>query len=95
MSRFSLPTETNEPKVDPDALREFAAGAKERRTKQEPPPWAAFDPEALPKYSVSIRLNDYHMAMLRHLAEEEDRSQQKILRSILLPALEEKVGADE
>ncbi len=79
-----------EPQVDPDALQEFAAGAKEYRTKQEPPPWEKFDPEEPPKYNVSVRLNDYHMAMLRYLASLEDRSQQKILRSILLPAIEEK-----
>jgi hypothetical protein len=76
--------------VDPDALREFAAGAKEHRTKQEPPPWEQFDPDELPKYSISIRLNDYHMVMLRYLAQQEDRSQQKILRGILIPGLEEK-----
>jgi hypothetical protein len=89
MSRFSLPTD-EETKVDTDALREFAAGAKEHRTKQEPPPWEQFDPEEIPKYNVSVRLNDYHMAMLRYLASEEDRSQQKILRGILVPAIEEK-----
>ena len=86
---FSLPKD-EEPQVDADALREFAAGAKEHRTNQGPPPWEKFDPEELPKYNVSVRLNDYHMAMLRYLASHEDRSQQKILRSILVPALEEK-----
>jgi hypothetical protein len=86
---FSLPKD-EEPQVDPDALQEFAAGAKEHRTKQEPPPWEKFDPDELPKYNVSVRLNDYHMAILRHLASLEDRSQQKILRSILVPALDEK-----
>jgi hypothetical protein len=30
MSRFSLPAQKDEPKVDPDALRAFAAG-KERQ----------------------------------------------------------------
>ncbi len=93
MSRqFSLPKD-EEPQVDPGALQEFAAGAKGYRTKQEPPPWEKFDPEEPPKYNVSVRLNDYHMAILRHFAHMEDRSQQKILRSILVPALDEK--ADE
>jgi hypothetical protein len=93
-SRFRLPTDTQEPQVDPDALREFAAGAKDHRTKQGPSPWEQYDPAELPKYSISIRLNDYHMAMLRHLAQQEDRSQQKILRAILIPGLEEKAGVD-
>jgi hypothetical protein len=92
--RFKLPTEDQQPPVDPDALREFAAGAKEHRTKQEPPPWEPYDPAELPKYSISIRLNDYHMAMLRWLAQQEDRSQQKILRAILIPGLEQRVAND-
>jgi hypothetical protein len=90
MNRFSLPKD-EEPQVDSDQLREFAAGAKEHRTQQEPPPWEKYDPEELPKYNVSVRLNDYHMAILRHVAKLEDRSQQKILRGILVPALEEQV----
>ena len=89
MSRFSLPKD-EEVGVDTDALRKFASGAKEHRTKQVPPPWEQHDPTELPKYNVSVRLNDYHLEMLRYLAQFEDRSQQKILRDILLPAIEEK-----
>jgi len=89
MSRFSLPAQKDEPKVDPDALREFAAGAKEHRTKQEPPPWESHDPKALPRHNVSVRLNDYQLAMLRYLAQKGDVSQQKGLNRILIPAIEE------
>jgi len=92
-SKFSLPTD-QEPKVDQNALREFAAGAAEHRIRHEPLPWAEYDPADSPKYSISIRVNDYHMAMLRHLAQQEDRSQQKILRAILIPGLEQKAGAN-
>lgn len=89
-NRFSLPKD-EETTVDTDALRKFASGAKEYRTKQGSPPWEQHNPTELPKYNVSVRLNDYHLEMLRYLAQLEDRSQQKILRDILLPAIEEKV----
>ena len=89
MSRFSLPTEKDEPKVDPDALRAFAAGAKEHSTDQEPPPWERHNPDAVPRHNVSVRLNDYQIEMLRYLAKQEDISQQKVLNRILIPAIEE------
>jgi hypothetical protein len=89
MSRFTLPTTNDDaPAVDPDALREFAAGAKDHRTDQPPPPWEAHDPAAVPKHNVSVRLNDYQLEMLRFLAARADVSQQKLLNRILIPALE-------
>lgn len=92
MSRFRLPVTEQDlpPPVDPDTLREFAAGAKEHRTDQLPPPWEMFDPAAVPKHNVSVRLNDYQLAMLRFLAERSDVSQQKVLNRILVPALEKR-----
>ena len=95
MSRFKLPGADNDlpPAVDPDALRQFAEGAKEHRTDQEPPPWEAFDPTAVPKHNASVRLNDYQLAMLRYLAGRSDVSQQKILNRILIPALEQQAKA--
>jgi len=95
MTRFTLPVADHDlpPPVDPDTLREFAAGAKDHRTDQPPPPWEAFDPGAPPKYNASVRLNDYQLAMLRYLAERRDVSQQKILNRILIPALEQQAQA--
>jgi hypothetical protein len=89
MRRFSLPAQKDEPTVDPDALRAFAAGAKEHSTKKEPPPWESHDPDAMPRHNVSVRLNDYQLAMVRYLAECRDISQQKVLNRILIPAIEE------
>ena len=89
MSGFSLPTEKDEPNVDPDALRQFAAGAKDRSTNQESPPWEKHDPDEIPSHNVSVRLNDYQLAMLRYLAQKEDISQQKILNRVLIPAIED------
>lgn len=92
MSRFRLPNAEPDlpPPVDPDAIREFAAGAKEHRTESLPLPWESHDPNAVPKHNVSVRLNDYQLAMLRYLAEHSDVSQQKVLNRILIPALEQK-----
>ena len=89
MNKFSLPKD-NETNVDPDALRAFAAGAKEHKAG-EPMPWESHDPEAAPRYNVSVRLNDYQLEQLRWLARQEDVSQQKILKRILIPILQEKV----
>jgi hypothetical protein len=88
---FKLPAPQEQPKVDPDALRQFAAGAKDHRTDQEPPPWEAHDPKALPRHNVSVRLNDYQLEVLRYLAQQADVSQQKVLNRILIPALLERV----
>ena len=90
MSHFSLPKEKGEePKIDPDALRAFAAGAKEHRTDREPAPWEKHVPDELPRHNVSVRLNDYQLEMLRYLAKRNDVSQQKVLNRILVPAIEE------
>jgi len=83
--------ETEEVAVDPLVLEAFAAGARARRgMEDEPPPWEGHDPEAVSRYNVTIRVNDYHMAMLRYLAGILDTSQQKLLRGCVLPAVEVK-----
>lgn len=90
MSKFSFPAKEEpraDPPVDPAALQAFAAGARQRSTEQRP--WDAHDPNALPKYNVSVRLNEHHLAMLRYLSETQDLSQQKILRRLLLPSIEQ------
>jgi hypothetical protein len=87
MGKFSLPKDDDK-KVDQADLRQFAAGAKEHRTDQGPPPWEKLDPEDAPRHNVSVRLNDYQLEMLRYLAKQADISQQKILNRILIPAIE-------
>lgn len=88
MSKFSLPKDDDN-KISPADLRQFAAGAKDHRTHKGPPPWDQYDPNDVPRHNVSVRLNDYHLAMLRWLAEDADMSQQKILKKVLVPAIEE------
>jgi hypothetical protein len=95
MAKFTLqnpkldPGQPKEPEVDPEALEAFAAGARERGDEdEERPPWKRYDPQAKPKYNVSIRLNDHQLEMLRYLSETLDVSQQKILQKQLLPVLQ-------
>lgn len=88
-NRFSLPKVKEEPpKADPDAVRSFAAAAKHR---DQAKPWEKHDPEAPPRYNVAVRLNDYHLEVLRFLAKHDDVSQQKVLNRILIPVLEERI----
>ncbi len=95
MSRYSLSGAGKStaleavPDVDPDALRQFASGAKDHRTSKEPPPWEAHPADAPPRYNASVRLNDHQLAMLRYISEQKDVSQQKVLARILLPAIKE------
>ena len=96
MTKFTLPARKapeakgEPPDVDPAALQAFADGAREKslETEADPPPWSGFNPKDAPKYNVSVRLNDYHLEMLRYLAEAHDTSQQKILRKHLVPLIE-------
>jgi hypothetical protein len=97
MSKFTLPTIKTQgaapvaAEVDPAALQAFADGAKDKSLELggAAPPWAAFDPGDAPKYNVSVRLNDYHLEMLRYLAGAQDTSQQRVLRKQLIPLLEQ------
>ena len=97
MSKFSLPTkkgkdgEPEAPAVDLSALQAFAAGARDKSLDMEAAgrPWARFDPKDAPKYNVSVRLNDYHLEMLRYVADAQDASQQRILRKQLIPLIEQ------
>lgn len=93
-SKFQLPSQLKAvpqelPQVAPDELREFLAGAKDHRSSPEALPWDKFDPEALPRHNVSVRLNDYYMAMLKYLAKQSDVSQHKIISRILIPGLQQ------
>ena len=95
-SKFQLPTQLKSvpqqdlPPVAQEDLRQFLAGAKEHRSGQDALPWEKFDPEEQPRYNVSVRLNNYHMAMLKYLAKQMDVSQQKVMSRILRPRIEEK-----
>lgn len=60
---------------------------------KEKKPWTDHDPNQRARKMFSLRLNDHDMAILRHLANEnEDLSMQKIIRRILVPELRRRVG---
>ena len=94
MSRFKLPKHNEVPKVDPAKVETFAAGATEKRIRTKPEsetlPWSTFDPKARPTSALNLRMNDYELALVRYIAQAEDRSMQKIIKRLLVPALEEK-----
>ena len=50
-----------------------------------------FDPKAKPIYGINIRLNEYQLNLIRKVCENEERSQQQVLKKILIPALEKKI----
>jgi hypothetical protein len=89
MSKFSFPKTQQEAEpelqIDPGKLQAFAAGARDRQGQR---PWEEHDPKAPPRHNVSVRLNDYHLAMLQYVAEAMDTSQQKVLRRQLIPTIE-------
>ncbi len=93
MAGFSLPADRRQAadegqgtQVDPDALRAFAAGASSHSTGT-PMPWEQYDPDDNPTKNVSIRLNQYELEILRHMATEADISQSKLLRRMVIPLL--------
>ena len=99
MSKFSLPfgKAANKPgprvpDVDLSALEAFASGARSvdaPLADPDTPAWSGLDRNAPAKNTLSIRVNDYHLAMIRHLAETQDTTQNRLLRRLLLPAIED------
>ena len=87
--RFQLPEENKVPVVAPEKVAAFVKGT----TKKADPelPWAGLDPKSKPTSGINLRLNEYQLALLRFVAEHEDRSQQQVTKRMLIPALEAKV----
>jgi hypothetical protein len=98
MSKFSLPfgKASNKPSpripdVDLSALEAFASGARSidaSLAESEAPLWSGLDRNAAPKYTLSIRVNDYHLAMIRQVTAAQDTTQNRLLRRLLLPEIE-------
>ena len=83
MSKFKpKPSADLRSDLDPKAVEQFASGAGTRSL--ETLPWAALDPKAKPTSGINLRLNDYELAVLRFLAEAEDRSIQKTIKRLLM-----------
>lgn len=85
---FEILSDNNVPDINKEAVESFSKGGVEQK-KITSFPWEGLDPKAKPTYGVNLRLNEYELSLLRHVSEEEDRSQQKVLKKLLVPALEE------
>ncbi len=78
--------------MDLSALEAFASGARTAETSladSDKPAWSGLDRNAAPKVTLSIRVNDYHLAMIRHVVETQDTTQNRLLRRLLLPTIED------
>jgi hypothetical protein len=70
----------------PTSKRRRARVSRER-------PWERFSKKATAKGVFNLRLNDYYLSILRHLAaQDEDKSMQQIVKAVLLPELERMAG---
>jgi hypothetical protein len=79
-------------KVSSLAEREFVEAAKTHSVPSNPKvhaDWRSLDPEQRPTRGINVRFNDYELALLRHLAEAQDRSMIQTIKRLLLPAAHE------
>lgn len=77
--------------VDPEQIRAFTRGAT-YRPKNDGMPWSPFNEDDIARYNVSLRLNDYYLALLRYISKQQGISQQKFIANIVLPALDAELG---
>ena len=80
------------PLPDEEVVEKFAAAAVERTASQSKP-WEKLDPKGKATAGINLRLNEYQLTLLRHIAEAEDRSLQQTIKRLLIPAAE-KAAAD-
>lgn len=79
-----------------ESAREFVEAAK---THSVPAPrkapeldWRSLDPDERPTRGINVRFNEYELALLRHLAREQDRSIHQIIKRLLIPAARDAAG---
>ena len=74
---------------DDQSVVRFIAGA-DRRTA-ESLPWDDLDSKAKPTVGINLRLNEYELAIIRHISQLEERSIQKTIKRHLIPALVQQI----
>ena len=84
--RFQLPKENKVSAVDPEKVAAFVQGTLHEGSPNLP--WGSLDPKAKPTSGINLRLNEYQLALLRFVAEHADRSQQQVIKRMLVPSLE-------
>lgn len=68
-------------------------GINTKRSRARAKAWENYKRKATAKNIFNLRLNDYYLAILRHLADQDDEtSMQQIVKDILLPELEKRAG---
>jgi hypothetical protein len=86
MSKFKV---TPKPTVNEQALENFSAGADQYAGKSQPAATVAEKPEK-PTETFLLRLTPTQMTLLNLVYERTNvKSKQKLVESILMPALEE------
>lgn len=80
----------SEPKPAP-SLDDFVSGRSAANRK----PWGGMDPDATRRTGVNLRLNDWELEVLRHVAKREGRSQLDVIRRALRPVLDEYVVSQD
>jgi hypothetical protein len=71
-------------KPEHEQVEQFVSGAGTRQVETRP--WAELDPDAKPSRAITLRLNEYELAILRAAAKKERRSVQSTIKVLLIPA---------
>ncbi len=85
MSKFKSQPQSS-PATPLAAVDRFVAGASHREAP------AALDPGAKPTLGINLRLNEYELDLLRRLAKADDRSIQRTIKRLLIPAARKAAG---
>ncbi len=97
-SIVSLDKEPNEapakeaPKAKSPTPASKAPKTKTKRKSTGDRPWDEHDPKADPSRGLNVRLNDFELELVRYLSKVEDRSMQKVIRRLIIPAVRAEVS---
>ena len=69
-------------------LERFTKGAQTRETEPATNKKLKLNHQGKPTTGLNLRLNEYELDLIRQLAKAKECSIQKLLRGILIPALE-------
>ena len=86
---FVLDEDVVVPSVSSYEKEQFVKGIKNHTATNEQ---RDLDPKEKPTYGINVRFNQYQMNLIRKVCKQEERSQQQIIKRILIPALEQYVG---
>jgi len=90
VSKFkAMPTRLPETAAKVDEVARFAKAAQSRSLDLAPA--TAAEKDAKPTNGINLRLNDYELELIRQVAKLHDRSIQKTIKRILIPALEQEL----